>query len=291
MVSEMFLYFFRIAFVYYPFVSISFFVSGLVLLALLVSRKAKLVLGITLFLFGVILLVSGLLFQVNNQSIPVIFAGLALLMTHVPRKNRLFLGASLLFSGIVLYALYGHHVLILSIPLGLAGLVLLATVAQGKRPDLRKPAGVTAIGVFALLGSTGLGYYVYLASALSGIGSFGFASAGTFGISTAALFMSSLTVFAFSGLVLSILVLRGVSSKYLWYAMMMYWISLLAFSFVRDVVSLDYYLRGFWLPSFLVFFLPTYIYPAICIVYFLTKKPRQYFHLGSKINSTYQTTI
>lgn len=199
-------------------------------------------------------------------------------------------GAALLLTGILLFVI-SRHLLIFSILLGLAGLILLATLAHGKTTDLRKPTGVTAVGVFVLLCSIGLGYFIFMIIALSGIGSFGYSSAGISAISEGtSLFILSLTVFALSGLLLSIIVLRGLSSKYLWYCLMAYWISLLAYSFVRDFTSLDYYAQSFWLPYLPIFLLPTYIYPAICIAYFLTKKPRQYFHLIGENTLKQQTT-
>ena len=185
---------------------------------------------------------------------------------------KLLLGAILLFVGILLpcfklsYFFYGTLLII-------AGLVLLATLPEGST-DLRKPAGVAIVGVFALLGSMGLSYFSLFGISGLTIGGEGFSSGLLFTVFFWYYFPMS--VFALSSLFLSIVILRGVSSKYLWYALMAYWILLFSYSLFRDFTANAFGVLGSVLPMWLF---STTIYPAVCIAYFLTKKPRQYFHL------------
>ncbi len=143
------------------------------------------------------------------------------------------------------------------------GIMLLAFLPKGTT-NSRQPAGMESIGVIALLGSIGLGFCSLFAVAWSAIGG-GYPHEGEVPL-VFFLFPLSIGIFALSGLFLSILVLRGVSSKKLWYILMAYWILLIPFSL-------------FW--SFFSFggFILIPIYPVLCIAYFSTDKPKQYFHL------------
>ena len=243
--------------------------------------RAKLLLGAALLSAGILLARANLSDFTEIFSIPIIVAGsMLLLSTFVPR--RLLLGAALVLASIILIVDGGYHSSF-TIPLGILGLVLLPTLTPIKTKDFKKPAGVDAIGLFTFLFSLGLGFLSSMALALASVGF----STGPSGISEfTSLFILSYWVFALAGLLLSILVLRGLSSKHLWYILMTYWILLLAYSFARDFASFYYYARSFWLPSFLIYCLPTYVYPAICIPAFLTKKLRHHFHLISENNIT-----
>ena len=235
--------------------------------------RAKLLLGAALLSAGILLARANLSDFTEIFSIPIIVVGSMLLFsTFVPR--RLFWGAALVLASIILIVDGGYHSSF-TIPLGILGLVLLPTLAPIKTKGFKKPTGVDAIGLFTFLFSLVLVWLSYMVLALASVGF----STGPSGISEfTSLFILSYRVFALTGLLLSILVLRGLSSKHLWYVLMAYWILLLAYSFVRDFASVYYYARSFWLPSFLIYCLPTYVYPTICIPYFLTKKPKQYFH-------------
>lgn len=247
--------------------------------------KAKLLLGAALLSAGILLAHANFSYFTSMLSIPIIIVGsMLLLSTFIPW--RLSLGAALVLASIIL-TVAGRCHYSFTIPLGILGLVLLPTLAPIKTTDLKKPAGVDAIGLFTFLSSLGLGYLSIMAIALANVGF----STGPSGISeTTSMLVLSYWVFALAGLLLSILVLRGLSSKHLWYVLMAYWILFLAYSFVRDFAWFHYYARSFWLPTFLIYCLPTYVYPAICIPYFLTKKPRQYFHLIGENTLKQQTT-
>jgi uncharacterized membrane protein len=139
----------------------------------------------------------------------------------------------------------------------------------------KKPVGVTIVGVLVLLGSFVLGLLSYLGFIWSVMGGY-----PSFGIEPNAwsLFIFSI-FFALAGLSLSIVVFQNVSSKYLWRALMAYWISLIVIAFIQDSTNslVINYIRV--APIFPIWYLPTYVIPIGCIAYFLTKKPRQYYHL------------
>jgi hypothetical protein len=184
---------------------------------------------------------------------------------------KLLLGAILLFVGVLLsYFVLSYF--FFGILLVIAGLVLLAALPEGAT-DLRKPVGVAIVGVFALLGSMGLSYFsLFTVTALS-IGNQPFLGLL---FSLFVWYYLPVGVFALSSLFLSIVILRGVSSKHLWYALMAYWILLLGYSLFRDFTTNAFGALGSVFP---IWFFSTTVYPAVCIAYFLTKKPRQYFHL------------
>ncbi len=179
-------------------------------------------------------------------------------------KAKLPLGLVLFFSGVLLVVYGGAQLLVLSTPLIVAGLMLLATVPRGKKRD-EMPNGVAAVGVVAFFASIALAFVGTIQGELS-LRAF---------TSSVGWYLTVLGVLALAGLCLSILVIRGVSSKYLWFALIGYWISMLFFSFIRDFVVMNYIVGTPFYP--LLF--PTYVYAAGCIIYFLTKKPRQYFQL------------
>jgi len=245
------------------------------------TSKLTLFLGVALLSAGILLMIcKNLTSFMHIFSMPIIVAGsMLLLSTFVPR--RLLWGVALVLASIILI-IDGKPLSDFSMPLGIAGLALLATLAPIKTTDLKKPAGVDAIGLFTFLFSVGLGFLSYVAWAIAGVG-LGTAYSGI--TSVTSLFILSYVVFALAGLLLSILVLRGLSLKHMWHILMAYWILLLAYSCVRDFINFYYYTRSFWLPSTFFYYLPTYVYPAVCIPYFLTKKPRQYFRLISENNS------
>jgi hypothetical protein len=177
-------------------------------------------------------------------------------------KAKFYLGLALLFSGILLIIYRGSQLLVLGTPLVVAGLVLLTTVPHGKKKD-EMPSGVAAVGVLAFFASMAFTFVGIIQGELS-LRAF---------TSSVGWYLAVLGVLALAGLSLSILVIRGVSSKYLWFALMGYWISMLFFSFIRDFILMGYLVGTPFYP----FLFPTYVYAASGIIYFLTKKPRQYY--------------
>lgn len=272
---------------FYFFFAAALFVAGIVLLIPLIPWKIRLLLGVALLLAGILIWVYGKSLYIT-QSVLFIFAGLAFLATLTAWKIRLSSGVALFLAGIFLLFYHWSFMIVFSLPLIVAGLLLLATLAHGKATDLKKPAGVTVVGVFALLGSIGLGLLSYFAVILASVGFSSSPSDYTLHVFLS--FSVPLAVFALSGLFLSIVVLRGLASKYLWYILMAYWASLLAFSSawvfssfgIIGSPSLTIYSLG-------IFVLPTYVYSVSCIAYFSTKKPRQYFHLIAAGISPQQT--
>jgi hypothetical protein len=274
---------------FYFFFGAAFFVAGLVLLAPLIPWKVKLLLGVALLLAGILILVYGTFLYITH-SVLFIFAGLAFLATLAAWKARLSLGAALFLAGIFLLLYQWNFMIIFSLPLIVSGLLLLATLAHGKTTDLKKPAGVTIAGAFALLSSIGLGLLSYFAVILASVGFSSSPSDYAFHVFSS--FSLPLAVLALSGLFLSIVVLRGLSSKYLWYILMAYWISLLAFSSAWVFTSFGSIgSPSLTIYSLAIFVLPTYVYTASCIAYFSTKKPRQYFHLIAVKSPQQQATV
>jgi len=184
-------------------------------------------------------------------------------------KIELSFGATLFLAGILLLFYGGVQSPVFSLPLIVAGLVLLATVPHGNA-RYERPLGVRIVGFLVLLDAlafTALGLTVGTLSVMEqmGLGSYA----------------TSLAILALAGLCLSIVVLRGVSSKSLWFALMTYWVSILAFSFILDFIVTSYTINII----FYVKFFPTYVYAAICFVYFLTEKPREYFRVKQPISA------
>ena len=91
------------------------------------------------------------------------------------------------------------------------------------------------------------------------------------------LIIASWFAFAAAGITLSTILLIGKSSKRLWYSFMSYWILLLVLWVgfdLRDPV-------GTWRAVIYGFYIEIFgpiVYSLACIVYFLTKKPKLYFH-------------
>jgi hypothetical protein len=274
---------------FYFFFGAAFFVAGLVLLAPLIPWKVKLLSGVALLLAGTLILVYGQFLYIT-QSVLFIFAGLALLATLAAWKVRLSLGIALFLAGIFLLFYQWYVMITFSLLLIVAGLLLLATLTHSKATDLKKPAGVTVVGVFALLGSIGLGLLSYFAVILASVGFSSSPSDYAFHVFLS--FSLPLAVFALVGLFLSIVVLRGLASKYLWYILMAYWASLLAFSSAWVFTSFgNIGSPSLTIYSLAIFVLPTYVYTASCIAYFSAKKTRQYFHLIAVGNPQQQTTV
>jgi len=157
-----------------------------------------------------------------------------------------------------------------------------------------RPVGVTIVAVLTLLGSFALGI-LSLALWLTNfvVGGMGFAAAGESVPITLrnvyVLFPPLLTMTSFA---LAIATLTGLRSKRLWYAMMIFWAVLVAFFAFWDYgvwtnVGLTYNSNGssHWqltqswqYAAIAVTFLPL-AYGAGCLAYFLTAKPKQFFHV------------
>lgn len=158
-----------------------------------------------------------------------------------------------------------------------------------------RPVGVTIVAVLTLLGSFALGTLslaLWLANFV--VGGMGFAAAGE----SAPLTLRNLYVIfplllAMTSFALAIATLTtGIRSKRLWYAMIAFWAALLAFFALWDYgvwtnVGLTYNSDGssYWqltqpwqYAAVAATFLPL-AYGVGCIAYFLTEKPKQYFHM------------
>ena len=144
---------------------------------------------------------------------------------------KLLLGIILFFSGVLL-ACFISSSFFFGILLIMASLVVLATLPTGAK-EMQQPAKMEFIGVIALLGSMGLGFCSLFALAFSAIGG-GYPHEGGF-LATFLIFPVPIGIFALLGLFLSIVVIRGISSKKLWYILMAYWISLIPFTLFWSV--------------------------------------------------------
>lgn len=173
-------------------------------------------------------------------------------------------GIILLFAGVLLAGFMPSY-FFFGILLIIAGIVVLATLPK-VAADSKQAAENEPVGVIALLGSIGLGLCTLFAVAWSAIGG-GYPHEGGFQIAFL-LFPLPIGIFALLGLFLSILVIRGVSSRKLWFILMAYWIVLIPFS-----LSWSFFFGGF------IFIL---IYPVTCILYFLSDRPKQYFHVTAE---------
>ncbi len=190
---------------------------------------------------------------------------------------RLSLGTILVIAGIIflLTASYGFLFytfnLLLGVLFSFVGLVLITTSPRGSNEA--PPDGVRLFGAIVFLGCLGSAVLTYMQ------GIFGMYSyQGWYYVWQAFLIIT--------GLFLSILVFKRVSSKYFWHGLLAYLVLLLVFSLFRDftvgLIPLDVSQ-----PMFYLLVLPSYMVSSSFIVYFLTKKPRQYFH---QVNLTFRRT-
>jgi hypothetical protein len=152
---------------------------------------------------------------------------------------------------------------------------------------VKRPIGVTIVAVLTLLSSFALAFLFLIFWAVSVVG-MGPGLPLTF--SNLPFYLSLL--FAFFAFACSIAIISRATSKYLWYSSLAYWIALSAYfvwayTYMR-VWQYMFYLEGgqAWFSWYNILsyariaLLPLpFIYAIGCLAYFLTKNPREYFHV------------
>jgi len=83
--------------------------------------------------------------------------------------------------------------------------------------------------------------------------------------------------FALTGLMLFILLISGLSSKFLWYFSIAYWGLLFAFSLIYNLSNLASFEKTAYQFFYSEILVP-YVCSTICIISLSTKKTREYFH-------------
>jgi hypothetical protein len=170
-----------------------------------------------------------------------------------------------LFLGVLGFVFWGVLLLFLRV-------ILLATKPKAPKNatdvSMPQPSWVRVFGGAILIGSVLIFFWVFLTLA------FGFVNAGVFYI----------ICLVIAGLILSLFTFKRTNSKWLWHAIMVYLFSVFAFSIAWDLVMNPLSYLG---PSSYLIALPLFLFSLGFIVYFLTKKPRQYFHV---VNHTFKWT-
>ncbi|MCW4023722.1 MAG: hypothetical protein NWF01_01640 [Candidatus Bathyarchaeota archaeon] len=187
------------------------------------------------------------------------------------RKIGLLTGLSLSLIGIYHIISFPWYGIVVGILILILGLILIAIAPEGKKEPRTQPNGVTLFGYVAFFSSLIVGFFSYMMVIFG------------FGVSRGLYLIWFLGFFALTSLPLSILVLRKVCSKYLWHAIMVFLSALLVLSFIRDLVWKIIPVAANQ-PEFYYFVLPTYIFSISFIIYFLTKKTRQYY---GQVGSTF----
>jgi hypothetical protein len=143
------------------------------------------------------------------------------------------------------------------------------------------PTGVSLVSALAMFSSFVFGFFAFAIEAFSGsFLMFRSNSVNPLFLQLMVLLLAILSVASFGA---SFAVLRGSSSKYLWFSMLAVWSGLLAYSFVFHVQfwtafgasSSNVYSEA----AVVLVLVAPFIYSVCCIAYFLTQKPRRYFHL------------
>jgi len=155
------------------------------------------------------------------------------------------------------------------------------TTTNQKIKSMNIQKSITNVGVINLIFSIGLGGFSLFVLGLSRQG--WLFNGHAFGLYDKVI-VASWTGFAAPGFVLSAMLLIGFSSKRLWYALMSFWVLLLVFwlgiDFTAYFGSLSSIFQRISESSSVLIFGPI-VYSACCIVYFLTKGPKQYFHFSA----------
>jgi hypothetical protein len=138
---------------------------------------------------------------------------------------------------------------------------------------LRRPIGLTIVACLTLLSSVALAFLLLTVWAVSVVGMGG-------GIPLTVQYMPYylswlLPIFAF---VFSVGILGGITSRYLWYGLVVFWIILVLF-FVECYASMEIWHYVGYFEFGVLFMLFPFIYPVGCLVYFLTSTPKEYFHV------------
>jgi hypothetical protein len=151
-----------------------------------------------------------------------------------------------------------------------------------------KPAGLTIVAALTLLASFGLALLWWVLFFLNFVG-MAFASSGvglTITLGNVYVFFPAL--FALFSFAASILLLAGIHSTYLWYAMVMFWVLLFAFcawwgyTFIWQslgpVFSPQSQIFG-WMIAIALIPLAPLTYSVGCLLYFQKRKVKNYFHV------------
>ena len=201
------------------------------------------------------------------------------------------LGIVLLLVG-VFFLFFGS--LFFSVPLLVAGLVLLLVKRSGSEnaEAEEKPVGVIIVAVLTLFASFGLVFLSLVLFFLNFVGG-AFASAGAgpwIDLQNMYVLFPPLfaLLFALFSFIASILMLAGVRSKHMWYAMVVFWILLFAFCSWWGYTFVWYSLGAMFLPvaqiypymivAMLVPLIPL-AYCLSCLLYFQKLKVKKYFHV------------
>jgi hypothetical protein len=163
----------------------------------------------------------------------------------------------------------------------LAARLLLEFPSTGLTAASGLPTGVSVVSTLTLFCAFPLGLFAFATATFAGLGP----NITLNPLPNAAimqLMSALLAVMAVASFCCAFFVLRGSSLKFLWYALNGVWVALLVYS-----LTLHYQFWTTYYNSFaqaysgavvvLVLFAPL-AYSGCCIAYFLTKKPRRYFH-------------
>lgn len=141
---------------------------------------------------------------------------------------------------------------------------------------LRRPIGLTIVAFLTLLSSIALAYLLLIVWAVSCVGMGG---GIPLTVTNLPYYLSwLLPIFAF---VFSVGILGGITSRYLWYSLVIFWIALVVL-FVEWYTSTKiwHYAGYSWFGVLFVLF--PFIYAIGCLVYFLTSTPKEYFHIQQR---------
>lgn len=153
---------------------------------------------------------------------------------------------------------------------------------------VERPRGVTVVAVLTLLSAFPIAFLFLLFFVLSAVG---MGSGLPLIVQNLPYYVPlPLALFAF---IFSVSVLSGATNKYLWYGTIVFWAALfLYFTWAYTWMGVwrwMFYLEGgsnplswYNLLSYArILFLPLpFIYVVACLMYFLTKTPREYFHVS-----------
>ena len=138
---------------------------------------------------------------------------------------------------------------------------------------LRRPIGLTIVAFLTLLSSVVLAFLLLTLWVVSCVG-----MGGGIPLTVTNLphYLSwLLPIFAF---LFSVSILGGITSRYLWYSLVVFWIALVLF-FVGWYTSTEIWHYTGYFEFGILFVLFPFIYTVGCLVYFLTSTPKEYFHV------------
>jgi hypothetical protein len=163
----------------------------------------------------------------------------------------------------------------------LAARLLLEFPSNGLTATAGLPTGVSMVAALTMFCAFPLGLFAFATATFAGLGPM-ITLTPPPNPAVTQLMSALLAALAVASFCCAFFVLRGSSSKFLWYALNGVWVALLAYS-----LTLHY---QFWTTYYNVFaqaysgvvvimvLAAPIAYSVCCIAYFLTKKPRRYFH-------------